>query len=166
MMALWQIEYKFIKIMKTKYEQFLKNLNPILEDSFNEIINSLPEFDLNEIYYDSIITFDSDTLIYDAFDIILRKWDSVFTDDIDIPKKEVYLYDVESLKDLEEINELFSKYGWTIRNYSEIKEGIIKKIQQKEKDNIISKISEFTIDELRNIIKDHDNKKKSIESSN
>lgn len=143
----------------TKYEQFLKNLNPVLEEEFNKVINSLPEFDLNEIYYDSIITFDSDTLIYDAFDIILRKWDSVFTDDIDIPKKEVYLYDVESLKDLEEINELFSKYGWTIENYSEIKEGIIKSIQKKEKDNIISKISEFTIDELRNIIKDHDDKK-------
>lgn len=143
----------------TKYEQFLKNLNPVLEEEFNKVINSLPEFDLNEIYYDSIITFDSDTLIYDAFDIILRKWNSVFTDDIDIPKKEVYLYDVESLKDLEEINELFSKYGWTIENYSEIKEGIIKSIQKKEKDNIISKISEFTIDELRNIIKDHDDKK-------
>lgn len=143
----------------TKYEQFLKNLNPVLEEEFNKVINSLPEFDLNEIYYDSIITFDSDTLIYDAFDIILRKWDSVFTDDIDIPKKEVYLYDVESLKDLEEINELFSKYGWTIENYSEIKEGIIKSIQKKEKDNIISKISEFTIDELKNIIKDHDDKK-------
>ena len=102
----------------TKYQQFLNKLHIIPEDLFNDIIKSLPEVNIDDVEFE---VFDADSLNYVANSIIssiLYNWNYVFPDCVDVENKTMELCDVESLKDLEEIKNTFTK--WTIINYDEL----------------------------------------------
>ena len=126
----------------TKYQEFLNSAEIISEELFNNIINSLPECDITDVTFDAYNLDSLDEISRCIIDSILNRWDYVYVDDLDFENKTFSLNDVESLEDLEEIKNFFSK--WTITNYDELKETIIESEEESKKldkiDELIQKI--------------------------
>ena len=138
MMALWNKECKFFKSMIT-YNDFLKGIyNLPSEEEFNKIISALPPIDhlpddFNyELGYDVLATKLIDVGLLDRYD--------AYTDDVDLENKQIWIYDFESLEDLEKIKDLFEKYGWTLESYEEEKESLLKAKAEAEIDGKTSPI--------------------------
>lgn len=140
----------------TKYQQFLEKIGIISEDLFNEVIDSLPEVDIDLVDFELNDELDSlDEIARYIISYILHNWDCVYVDELDFERKKFVLEDVQSLDDLKEIKETFSK--WTITNYDNLVEQI------KEEENEDREYAEFksllnkirfnaTIEQLRNFV--------------
>ena len=116
----------------TKYEQFLDSNHIISEKDFNEVLDSLPEIDIESIEWDEDMRdYDQDLLSRTIIDNLIAEIDYVYVDDISFSDKAITLGDVDNLEDLNEIKELLPK--WTIENYDEIIEDI-KERSKEEKD--------------------------------
>lgn len=166
MMALWQKECKFFKNMKTKYQQYLEKCEIVDEDSFNKVINSFPEFDMENVDIEAVI--DTDELCKAIINSILNDWRYAYCDEANFNSKTFDLEDVESLGDLEEINKYFlEKSNWTIQNYRELKEGLEEKIKTDKEKKIKKEIERLlniikynaTTEELAQIIEEYGYKK-------
>lgn len=154
--------------MTYKYKKFLEKCEIISEDNFNKIIESLPEFDDDNITYDlySIDSFEEISEI--IINSILRDWDCVYAINVDFEEKRFELWDVQSLEDLEEIVKKFSK--WTISNYSELKKDLEEeqKIKCEESENtkklslIKSVINNIPLEDLKTFISKYDKQKFSL----
>jgi hypothetical protein len=137
----------------TKYQQFLESIGIIPEDLFNEIIDSLPEVDIDSIDFDLNGADSLDDVAEQIISYILQDWEYVYVEELDFENKTLTLYDVESLKDLEEIKETFSK--WTITNYDDLVEQLKEEENEdnKEFESLINKIrSNATIEQLRKFV--------------
>lgn len=115
----------------TKYQQFLDSLDIIQEDLFNEIIENLPEVDINLIRFDIDDSYSVDGISMQIITHILESWSYVYVEDVDFENKTFELYDCTSLEDLEEIKNTFS--NWTIINYDDIVEELKSEIEENEK---------------------------------
>lgn len=102
----------------TKYEQFLESIGVISEDLFNNVIDSLPEIDIDLIDFELDDATSLDDIAEQIITYILQDWDWAYIDDLDFENKKFSLEDVKSLDDLKEIKETFSK--WTITNYDDL----------------------------------------------
>ena len=126
----------------TKYQQFLDSLDIIQEDLFNEIIENLPEVDINLICFDIDDSYSVDGVSMQIITYILENWSYVYVEDVDFENKTFELYDCTSLEDLEEIKNTFS--NWTIINYDDIVEELKAEIEENKKnmefENLISTI--------------------------
>lgn len=126
----------------TKYQQFLDSLDIIQEDLFNEIIENLPEVDINLIRFDIDDSYSVDGVSMQIITYILENWSYVYVEDVDFENKTFELYDCTSLEDLEEIKNTFS--NWTIINYDDIVEELKAEIEENKKnmefENLISTI--------------------------
>lgn len=124
----------------TKYQQFLDSLDIIQEDLFNEIIENLPEVDIDLIRFDIDDSYSVDGISMQIITYILENWSYVYVEDVDFENKTFKLYDCTSLEDLEEIKNTFS--NWTIINYDDIVEELKAEIEENEKnmefENLIS----------------------------
>lgn len=136
----------------TKYEQFLDKAGVISEESFNEIIDSLPDFDIDDADFSNLYDFSSKNEILESiFSVILNQWNYVYVDNLDFDSKTVELDDVETIEDLEEIKNTLSK--WTISNYEDLKESINEKNEENdEKSLLISLIMDLDINKLKEIV--------------
>ena len=137
----------------TKYQQFLESIGVIPEDLFNEVIDSLPEIDINLIDFELDSADSSDDIAEQIITYILQNWDWVYIGDLDFKNKTFSLEDVKSLNDLNEIKETFSK--WTITNYDDL----VKQLEEdkdKEDEEFESLINTIrfnaTIEQLRKFI--------------
>ena len=84
---------------------------------------------------------------------ILQDWEYVYVEELDFENKTLTLEDVQSLKDLEEIKETFSK--WTITNYDDLVEQFKEEENEddKEFESLINKIRfNATIEQLRKFV--------------
>ena len=136
----------------TKYQQFLESIGIIPEDLFNEIIDSLPEVDVDLIDFDLNGADSLDDVAEQIISYILQDWEYVYVEELDFENKTLTLDDVESLKDLEEIKETFSK--WTITNYDDLVEQFEEENEDdKEFESLINKIRfNATIEQLRKFV--------------
>jgi len=136
----------------TKYEKFLDKAGVISEESFNEIINSLPDFDIDDADFSNLYDFSSKNEILESiFSVILNQWNYVYVDNLDFDSKTVELDDVETIEDLEEIKNALSK--WTISNYEDLKESINEENKENdEKSLLISLIMDLDINKLKEIV--------------
>lgn len=136
----------------TKYQQFLESIGIIPEDLFNEIINSLPEVDIDLIDFELDGADSLDDIAEQIISYILQDWDYVYVEELDFENKTLTLEDVQSLKDLEEIKETFSK--WTITNYDDLVEQFEEESEDdKEFESLINKIRfNATIEQLRKFV--------------
>lgn len=137
----------------TKYQEFLNANEIISEDLFNEIIDSLPEVNISEISFNLYDYNSQDEIAQAIIEVILSNWNYAYSDNIDFKNKCFDLF-VDSLEDLEEIKNKFSK--WTISNYDEITE----ELEECNKIDIFnSRIdlirSKATLSDLEKIIKDY-----------
>jgi len=148
--------------MSSKYEQFLDSCNIIPECNFNEIIESLPEVDLDKVYFDSLYDLDvEDDIAKVIIDAILSNWRYAYCETADFENKTFEISDIESLEDLEEIKDYFCKNSkWNIENYEDLRE----ELEQEDKINkqnitkerfldIIS--SNATLSDLEKIVKEY-----------
>lgn len=137
----------------TKYQQFLENIGVISEDLFNEIIDSLPEIDIDLVSFDWDNPWSLDDIATQIITHILQDWDCVYVGDLDFENKTFELEDVQSLDDLKEIKETFSK--WTITNYDDIVEQLKEEENEddKEFESLINKIRfNATVEQLRKFV--------------
>lgn len=125
------------------FDDFLENCRIINQNTFNEILTSLPE-DIEEDDVDFYnISPDEVNSVCDEFlmGILKNNFDYAFVDDVCFENRTFELYDVESLEELEEIKELFSK--WTITNYSELLSELKEKGSIKERDKKLDIFESF-----------------------
>ena len=102
------------------YSEFLEKIGIIDEYDFDEIVESLPECDINDVDFDIYSCCDKQDIANSVIDGILSNgWNLVWADIIDVDNYSFEINDVECLSDLEEIKETFSE--WTISNYEKIK---------------------------------------------
>ena len=149
--------------MNSKYEQFLENCNIISEDKFIEIVESLPEVDLDKADFESLYYLDvEDDIAKAIIDVIVADWQYAYCEIADFENKTFELSDIESLEDLEEIRDYFSKYSdWTIENYDDLKEELEKENKQTDdKEKLLYMISSnATLSDLEKIVKEYGYKK-------
>lgn len=133
------------------YKEYLKALGVISEEEFNEVIKSLPEFEINcdEVNFNECLQ-DKTDLAFDLINyIISSKWKSVYVDDCNFENRTINLYNVESSKDLKEIKEFFS--NWTIDGYEEY----LKELEDSEKEDMLNdecrKLRELISDKVYNL---------------
>lgn len=149
--------------MNSKYEQFLENCNIISEDKFIEIVESLPEVDLDKADFESLYYLDvEDDIAKAIIDVIVADWQYAYCEIADFENKTFELSDIESLEDLEEIRDYFSKYSdWTIENYDDLKEELEQENKQTDnKEKLLYIISSnATLSDLEKIVKEYGYKK-------
>ena len=146
----------------TKYQQFLNSAEIISEDLFNDVINSLPECDIESISFDDTMCLDSQDYIAECIiSEILDNWKYAFAEDVDFENKTFSLCDVDSLEDLEEIKNTFDK--WTISNYDELYEEIVN--DQEENNEYENKMTLFksymddiSYEDLKKFLNNYDKK--------
>ena len=141
----------------TKYQEFLDGINVIPENLFYEILDSLPEYDSNRVDFFNVCDFDSqDEIAAEIIASILLKWNQVTCDCVNFEEKTFNLVDVESLKDLNEINATFSE--WTITNYNKCKEEFLLEEKEKEKDIFIYNydFSNVPLEDLKKFLKKYE----------
>jgi hypothetical protein len=141
----------------TKYQEFLNGINVIPEDLFYEVLDSLPEYDSDKIDFLNIYDYTSqDEIAAEIIATILYNWPSVTCDCVNFEKKTFDLVDVESLKDLNEINTTFSK--WTITNYNKCKEEFLLEEKEKERDAFIYNydFSNVPLEDLKKFLKKYE----------
>lgn len=141
------------------YKEFLDQIDIIPESEFNEIIESLPDCDINDIDFDS---YNDKRDIADAvINGILNNWNLAWTDSINVDNRSFEVYDVECLSELEEMKETFS--GWTISNYEEMKNALLEEEksdemykERREKESLFNFIiDEISLDDLKKLVNDY-----------
>lgn len=144
------------------YKEYLKAIDVISEEDFNEVMKSIPGSD--EINFDEVLfcdySHDKNSLAYDLIDHIMNnKFRECYLDDCSYDNKSLRIGDIQSIEDLEKIKEFFS--GWTIEEYDEILEELkeIEKENSKKgeiiklRDTIFNKLYDIeNIDKLKNIL--------------
>lgn len=127
----------------TKYQQFLESIGVISEDLFNKVIDSLPEIDIDLVNFELDEADSPNDIAIQIISYILQDWDYAYVDDLDFEDKTFSLDDVDSLEDLEEIKNKFTK--WTITNYDDI----VEQLKEEEKESEEDKEFESLLNEIR-----------------
>jgi hypothetical protein len=152
----------------TKYQKFLEQLGVISEENFNKIAEFFPQVSIDSLDFSEIDTYydmDNADVIAKVFvTVILNAYEWAYVEDINFNTKTISLWDVQSLEDLEKIKEELSE--WTIENEEELKEEILESEREEKmsaeraiKVGIIENvIDNIPIEELREFVKDYDNK--------
>ena len=142
----------------TKYQEFLNNAGIISEDLFNEIVNSLPEYDTNKADFSNLFMLDSqDEIASEIIATILFNWPCFTCENVDFERRTFDLVDGSSLEDLEEIKKAFSK--WTINNYEECKEWFLDEKEDEEKTEFLRNydFSNVPLKDLKEFLKKYEN---------
>lgn len=125
------------------YKEILEKSGIISEEEFNEMIKYIPE-DVNIAYLDIDCAIDLQALCTELLNTYLTRFMYCYAELKDFNSKELYIYDVNSINDLESINSELSNLGWTLVNYKEEKDALLEE-QEREKEeeeckNLIFKI--------------------------
>jgi len=149
------------------YSDFLDQFDIIDEDTFNEIVESLP--DKGEMLEQGTNLYmtdlsDIDEVCVQFLSPYLNDFEDVYIDQVNYVSKKIWLYDVASLEDLEAIKKLFS--NWNIENYDELVETIKEQEADKtEADILCDKIrlirpllNKISLEDVKNIIKTYEQK--------
>ena len=139
----------------TKYQELLEIVGIISEETFNEIMDSLPEYnyDFTGIALDDLI--DCDYLCDLLINQFLGEYPSVYVQYTDYNTKSLELEDVDSLEVLEKLKSLLCE--WTISNYDEIKQELEEELKEKKSEKEFNKLidvikSKATIVQLQKFI--------------
>ena len=143
------------------YSEFLEEIGIIDEYGFNEIVESLPDCDINDVDFDVYTSCKQDIANEVINGILNNSWSPVWADNIDVDNHSFEVCDVEYLSDLEKIKETFSK--WTISNYEEIKNDLLEEEksdetykERKEKESLFNSIiDKISLDDLKKLVNDY-----------
>ena len=146
------------------YKELLEYYDIISEEQFNELIKSLPDFDLKN--HTIVVDVDDLTSIQAItetilINCILEDFSFAYAEVKSFENKELEIWDVQSLEDLEEIKNLLNK--WTISNYDDIKQGLLEEEQNdkqaseynKKLDLFKSVINDISIEQVKQIVNDY-----------
>ena len=146
------------------YESLLNLVGIISKSDFEEITKCVPNIDnidgieLYDLYY-------INSLVYRMINQYLSdNYKYVYVADVSLDKMELALYDVESIKDLEEIETALS--NWTIINRKELIEEIREEESKKNNnyqekmDLLLPLIDRLTTEEIKDLVDNYDNNNK------
>ena len=129
----------------TKYQEFLNKANIISEDLFNDIIKTLPDFNMEDAEMDNLFDYNSqDEIAAEIIATILQDWNYATCENVDFERRIFDVCDVDSREDLEEIKSTFS--DWTITNYDEC----LEEIKEIEEDQAKDEKREGLLNYIRN----------------
>ena len=134
------------------YNDFLSKLNIPSEEEFNDIIRNLPPFD----NLDEDFEYDPrwDNLPEQLFCFgVLSPFPSCWVDELDFENKTVIVQDIRNIEELNKINDLLISSGWTLSNYEEDKAFFVEDMIEIEKQQLLSKIKDTSIEQLREFAK-------------
>lgn len=145
------------------YKELLEYYDIISEEQFNELIKSLPDFDLKnhtiKIDVDDLTSIQAITEAI-LINCILENFNFVYVEVISFENKELEIWDVQSLEDLEKIKNLLNK--WTISNYDDIKQGLLEEQNDKQVSEYNKKldlfksiINDISIEQVKQIVNDY-----------
>ena len=145
---LWRLygskNVNFLKKM-TKYQEFLDKANIISEDLFNDIIKTLPDFNMEDAEMNNLFEYDSQgEIAAEIIATILQKWNYVTCENVNFEQRTFDVCDVNSKEDLEEIKSTFS--DWTITNYDEC----LEELKEMEEDQAKCEKREKLLNYIRN----------------
>lgn len=123
--------------MNTKYKEYLSELGVINEESFMNVINSIPfdaDFTEMECYYDD----NEDDIARNILNLLLKDVSPyAYCDEANFSDLYADISGVDTLEELDLIKEIFDKTNWKF-NYDELKENI-EEIEEETKN--ISKVA-------------------------
>lgn len=132
--------------MNEKYKQFLKAIEIIDEATFIKIINSLPDFNIEEVDWSNCCFDDEDDLCTTIMCHIFYN----YVDWCDFEAKEYSICYAESLEELENIKNIFK--GWKLTNYEEVKKEIEEEQKEKnEREEMLQKLSSLSNNDLKEL---------------
>lgn len=146
--------------MNKIYLKFLSNCNIISEENFVSILNQIPNidwdcFDWRELDIDEYDDIGNIASEFISVGILNPETKYAHVDGLDLEEKTIELWDISDKEELDKLNNIFTKNGWTIDNYSEIKESLE---EQKVKSTAMSILNNLSKEELTKFIKDHEQK--------
>lgn len=149
--------------MNKLYLKFLSNCNIISEEDFISIINQIPNidwdhFDWDEIDIDEYNDMENIASEFISIGIIDPETKYAFIDSLDLEGKTIEIWDISDKNELDKLNNVFTKNGWTISNYSEIEESLEEQKVNTSRFKAISILNNFSEEELTKFIKDHEQK--------
>lgn len=156
--------------MRQFYDKIVGTLVP--KDKFIEVMGTLPnvikeevdkidvkkmlgEIDFaTNVYWNNFDENVTEIVTYLFNSYIYNNTQSAYVeDDVDIEKKEITIYDVDSFEELEKIQKDLE--DWKISDYDDIKESLEEFKEEDESEEIITfikdKIHEMSLDELKNL---------------
>ena len=132
--------------MNEKYKQFLKDIEIIDEATFIEIINSLPDFNIEEVDWSNCCFDDKD----DLCTTIMYHLSDYYVDWCDFDAKEYSICYTDSLEELESIKNTFN--GWKLTNYEDVKKEIEEEQKEKdEREEMLRKLSSLSNNDLKEL---------------
>lgn len=140
----------------SKYQEFLDYIGILSEEEFNKIVESLPEFNLQELDFVAE-SYSSDDVVEAIMDYLMKSYDYAFIEYADFDNKSFILNGVKTLDELESIKNLFK--GWKIENYEEVLDDIKENEEYRNKENLLNKLSSIcTTEKLEEIVSNYDKK--------
>ena len=139
----------------TKYQELLEVVGIISEEMFNEIMDSLPEYDYDFTGISSDDLIDCDYLCDSLINQFLGEYPSVYAQYTDYNTKSLDLEEIDSLEVLEKLKSLLGE--WTISNYDEIKQELEEELKEKKSEKEFNKLidvikSKATIVQLQKFV--------------
>lgn len=125
------------------YKEILEKSGIISEEEFNEMIKYIPE-DITIDHLDTDCAIDIQILCTELLNTYLTRFMYCYAELEDFYSKKLYIYDVNSINDLESINSELSNLGWTLVNYKEEKDALLREEEEERTEeeckNLILKI--------------------------
>ena len=136
--------------MDKRYENFLKELDVIDEQTFLEVLELFPTFDGDFSKIDNIdeILSAEDLAKSIAYTLINSVSEDGFCDGVDIDTREIYLAGFFTLKELKETQEILP--GWTIWTIENIDD--VTKYNEETEDILECLKNKYTTQELEEIV--------------
>lgn len=132
------------------YKDYLKCLGIISEEDFNEVINSFPEFVINDNIQFTDVLHTQDSLALDLlYYIIDSKWNSIIIDFCNFKDKTFSIDNVDCSEDLVKIKELFP--NWTIYDYDNIMKELKEKERKEEEIEQCDKLRSLIVKQITNL---------------
>ena len=139
------------------YEDYLYNCDVVSRDIFDEVIDNLPDM---EIDFDSVTLYSTDDEDSTAEalinGILYTNWNNSLLDacNVDFDNR---CFDLDGVEDFDELESIVAAFeNWTITNYEDIKKELEEESEeikeQKERDSLISYLKELSTGELKNIV--------------
>ena len=152
----------------SEYQKYLEQIGVLSEKLFNQIQELFPSVNVDDLdVYDCYTELE----VTKAFaNSVLNDFEYAYIEDVDIENKTIFIWDVQSMEDLNKIVEKFSK--WKIGNYEELKKEVEQLEKEKKEETDLSKkfsllnaiANKLSLEEVTKIYNEYANKNESPQS--
>ena len=145
------------------YDDYLAGIDIIDKDTFEGIVESLPEIDPNEVDWDGIDSYyDEEDLCRELISAVLKEHTKyAYVDSVNLCSRTMTLLDIADLAELEKVKEIFKNW-WEITNYEELEEDLIEEEKEEEasrkRNEVMYKLNKLPTEVLEEILEKYEQK--------